>query len=448
MIIQHNISAVAASGQEKINQKTKLKCLEKLNSGYKVNRSADDAAGLSISESMRAQIRGLDQSVRNIEDGVSYVQVADGALSEVHDILHRIRELSVQSVNDTNTNEDRENIDKEVQALKKEVDKIFETTEFNTIKIWDTKTNDRVQIGTVKQQAAKLINYGTQGFSLTEKNKGAIAYNGYQIEVQGTDENDLDSYGFKVTWEGWNKQKYSTELVSWKDVGTGSFSMKISDYIDTVAHPELEGIDFKLGWNTAETATIEDIAKAVDKVYYSNSQSSSEYISTKKDVSGVSFSITTNFLSELASDRNVEQYDTDWIEPKVSGTTNVATQPKYTNTAEGTGWQIKFTMKNIGTVTATSNDVQYYCPYSDEEENLWWRWVKYSDGTRDKSTLIHTPDKGASGTLLGVTDCITDSAGNGDSITKNSKHGGTIIVSFNIKPDNGSFNYNEELVIQ
>ena len=109
-IVAHNLSAMNAQRQFSINSKNKAKSTEKLSSGYKINRAADDAAGLSISEKMRRQIRGLRQGVENTQDGVSLCQVADGALAEVNDMLHRITELSVQSANGTNTKEDRQAI--------------------------------------------------------------------------------------------------------------------------------------------------------------------------------------------------------------------------------------------------------------------------------------------------------------------------------------------------
>ena len=141
MIVQHNMQA--AFGNRALN-KTKneiSKRAEKLASGYKINRSADDAAGLSISEKMRAQIRGLDQASRNIQDGVSLVDVADGALQETHNILQRQRELLVQAANDTNTAEDKDAIQKEITALILEIDDIFEKTEFNGIKIFKGHIN-------------------------------------------------------------------------------------------------------------------------------------------------------------------------------------------------------------------------------------------------------------------------------------------------------------------
>lgn len=141
MIIQHNIQAAFASS---VLDKTKnriSKETEKLSSGYKINRSSDDAAGLSISEKMRRQIRGLNQASRNIQDGISLVDTADGAMQEIHDMLQRQRELLVQAANDTNTIEDKEAIQKEIIALKSEIDDIFEKTEFNGKKIFKGSIN-------------------------------------------------------------------------------------------------------------------------------------------------------------------------------------------------------------------------------------------------------------------------------------------------------------------
>ena len=124
-VIAHNLLAMNAQRQFGIVNTKQSKTTEKLSSGYKINRAADDAAGLTISEKMRSQIRGLNQAADNIQEGISYVQTADGALNEVHDILHRMNELAVQSANDTNTEQDREAIDSEVQQLKEELDRIF-----------------------------------------------------------------------------------------------------------------------------------------------------------------------------------------------------------------------------------------------------------------------------------------------------------------------------------
>lgn len=137
MVIQHNMAALYTQRQLGVNRKSKTKTMEKLSSGYRINRAADDAAGLAISEKMRRKIRGLAQGVANTQEGVSVCQVADGALVEVNDMLHRISELSVKSANGTNTDEDREYIQQEVAQLVKEIERISETTSFNEIKLFD-----------------------------------------------------------------------------------------------------------------------------------------------------------------------------------------------------------------------------------------------------------------------------------------------------------------------
>ncbi|MEG0615735.1 MAG: flagellin [Oscillospiraceae bacterium] len=132
MIIQHNLSAINAHRQGEINKSNVSKSLEKLSSGYRINRAGDDAAGLAISEKMRGQISGLGQAVRNAQDGISLIQTAEGGLGETHSILQRMRELSVQSANGTyDDTTDRKQINKEMNSLKAEIDRISTSTEFN-----------------------------------------------------------------------------------------------------------------------------------------------------------------------------------------------------------------------------------------------------------------------------------------------------------------------------
>ncbi|MFA0815012.1 MAG: flagellin [Anaerofustis sp.] len=138
MRIQHNISALNALRQLDNNNTAVSKNLEKLSSGYRINRAGDDAAGLAISEKMRGQIRGLDVAQQNAQDGISLVQTAEGALTETHSILQRMRELAVQSSNGTYQDEvDRENLNKEVTSLKSEIDRISSSTQFNKINLLD-----------------------------------------------------------------------------------------------------------------------------------------------------------------------------------------------------------------------------------------------------------------------------------------------------------------------
>jgi flagellin len=135
MRINHNIAALNTHRQLTGNTAGVGKSLEKLSSGLRINRAGDDAAGLAISEKMRGQIRGLDQAQRNAQDGISLIQTAEGALTETHSILQRMRELAVQASNDTNTDNDRAELQKEVAELVKELDRIANTTEFNTKKL-------------------------------------------------------------------------------------------------------------------------------------------------------------------------------------------------------------------------------------------------------------------------------------------------------------------------
>ena len=134
--IYQNIEALNAHRQLFVNQGNLSKSIEKLSSGLRINRAGDDAAGLAISEKMRGQIRGLKQAQRNAQDGISLIQTAEGALQEIHSILQRMRELAVQAANDTYTFDDRKEIQKEINQLLDEIDRIARDTEFNTKKLF------------------------------------------------------------------------------------------------------------------------------------------------------------------------------------------------------------------------------------------------------------------------------------------------------------------------
>lgn len=135
MVVQHNLSAANTNRQLGITTNGLQKSTEKLSSGYKINRAADDAAGLSISEKMRNQIRGLNKASDNAQDGISLVQTAEGALNEVHSMLQRMSELSVQAANATNATVDRESINDEITQLKSEIERVGSTTQFNKMDI-------------------------------------------------------------------------------------------------------------------------------------------------------------------------------------------------------------------------------------------------------------------------------------------------------------------------
>lgn len=160
MVVQHNLTAANTNRQLGITTSGLQKSTEKLSSGYKINRAADDAAGLSISEKMRNQIRGLNKASDNAQDGISLVQTAEGALNEVHSMLQRMSELSVQAANGTNDTTDRSSINDEIQQLKTEIQRVGSTTQFNKMNILDgtfsTQANKLLQVGANANQTIKI----------------------------------------------------------------------------------------------------------------------------------------------------------------------------------------------------------------------------------------------------------------------------------------------------
>ena len=157
MIVQNNMTSLNANRQLGITNTNLARSTEKLSSGYRVNRAADDAAGLSISEKMRGQIRGLEQASTNAEDGQSLIQTAEGALSEIHSVLQRMRELTVQASNDTNVSADRKAIAKEVRALTSEINRIATQTQFNTMGLLSGNfKNKKLQVGANTNQTISI----------------------------------------------------------------------------------------------------------------------------------------------------------------------------------------------------------------------------------------------------------------------------------------------------
>ena len=171
MVVQHNITAMNANRMLGITTGSQAKNTEKLSSGYKINRAADDAAGLSISEKMRKQIRGLDRASQNAQDGISSVQTAEGALAEVHDMLQRMNELAVQAANGTNSTSDRTAIQNEITQLTTEIDRVAETTKFNETYLLKGDVNKETKIVTLEPHDAGLkgsmVDNGDGTYTLT-----------------------------------------------------------------------------------------------------------------------------------------------------------------------------------------------------------------------------------------------------------------------------------------
>ena len=194
MVVQHNMQAANANRMLNVTTSAQSKSTEKLSSGYRINRAADDAAGLTISEKMRKQIRGLDQASTNAQDGVSAVQTAEGALTEVHSMLQRMNELATQSANGTNSNTDRKAIQDEIDQLTTEIDRVSETTKFNETYLLKGD-------GAEKAHNVNAHDAGIDGVSLTDKgdtvdvtlkelkagDKISIAGKNYSIGAESTD---------------------------------------------------------------------------------------------------------------------------------------------------------------------------------------------------------------------------------------------------------------------
>lgn len=176
MVVQHNLQAANTNRQLGITTSAQAKSTEKLSSGYKINRAADDAAGLSISEKMRSQIRGLNKASSNAQDGVSLVQTAEGALNETHSILQRMNELATQAANGTNTSVDRSAIRAELDQLTSEINRIQSTTQFNTMNLLDgtfsgTTKQMKLQVGALSGQSINfsIANMCATKIGLTDK---------------------------------------------------------------------------------------------------------------------------------------------------------------------------------------------------------------------------------------------------------------------------------------
>ncbi|MGR9048802.1 flagellin N-terminal helical domain-containing protein [Halobacillus faecis] len=176
MRINHNIAALNTHRQLGQANNANQNSMEKLSSGLRINNASDDAAGLAISEKMRGQIRGLDQAQRNAQDGISLIQTAEGALNETHDILQRMRELATQSANDTNTETDRGEIQKEVDQLSEELTRIADNTEFNTQNLLDGSFEGKFQIGANEGQNIEL--------SINKMNASALGVEGGEAGVK------------------------------------------------------------------------------------------------------------------------------------------------------------------------------------------------------------------------------------------------------------------------
>ena len=215
MIINHNMNALNAHRNMNVNNTAAGKSMEKLSSGLRINRAGDDAAGLAISEKMRGQIRGLTQASRNSADGISMIQTAEGALNETTNILQRMRELAVQASNDTNTTSDREEIQKEINALTEEDDRIANNTEFNTQKLLNgSKSGEAGDL--VREAVAEKKGEFTITLDADLQENDRLVVDGKFIKFETGEADDQDT--IKTKLEGVLGEKYTVAVTGKKTI--------------------------------------------------------------------------------------------------------------------------------------------------------------------------------------------------------------------------------------
>lgn len=460
--VKSNMLAWNANRQLNVNTKKSTKNVERLSSGYKINRAADDAAGLGISEKMRRQIRGLHQGADNIQDGIGYVQTADGALNESQEILQRINELSVKAANGTNTAEDRFYIDQEIQNLKAELARIFDTTTYNEIKIWEP--SDRKILGYDRVQAVRF--YGSNNkIDVTNANCDVLARGGYQIHATEED-------GVWVSWTGYNGEPFETVPISWTELKKNNYSFEMSDYFneDDILW-DINGKPLftqQISFSVQSTATIDDIIKCIDGVTYSSyydawmqgrfEDKNGNPVSRDVSVYG-DLNYSAAYDSNKNSGLNFDDGDDAFLEPRgknnalvqgdnATADSNLTSCPSKSTVEQArtndAGWTFSFYIEGIGNITAASERLTYYAyDRTEDDEGLWWRHGTgiYYD---DKYGIPHY----ASPTLSGLMDALT---GGPDSDTpgllnKNENgyadSGGYIEIRFDLDADGyGSVGY-------
>jgi flagellin len=249
MVVQHNLTAMNSNRMLGLTTSSQAKSTEKLSSGYKINRAADDAAGLAISEKMRRQVRGLTQASANAQDGISAVQTAEGALNEVHDMLQRMNELAVKAANGTNQSEDQSYIQSEVDALISEIDRVSQTTTFNEKNLLDGSWSGGVN-----------LQVGTEG---TSGNRISVSINA--MSAEGISINKLSSSGV-------SSQENAQNAISTIKAAISAVSKQRSDLgaIQNRLEHTINNLDNVAENTTSAESAIRDTDMATEMVRYSN----------------------------------------------------------------------------------------------------------------------------------------------------------------------------------
>lgn len=296
MTINTNVSALNTLNQLNKNSEATSSSLEKLSSGLQINSAADDAAGLAISEKMRAQINGLDQASTNAQDGISMIQTAEGALSETEDILQRMRELSVQSSNDTNTEDDRAEIQKEIDQLSEEISRIGDTTEFNTQSLLDGTLEDvTFQIGANENQSMSISVNDMQGYAL-----GVAGDIGVEVSADVTDggnsTTDIEDGSYTVSDDGSGTYELTNSDGDVVATSTDGLAFTASTGDDTLTFTEAAVTDGSVeisGGTATATASFDNIGLEAGNYTLEYSAGASSIVDDNGDVIATSTDDTT-----------------------------------------------------------------------------------------------------------------------------------------------------------
>lgn len=425
MIIQHNMEAINANRQLGIVSSEKDSSTEKLSSGYRINRSADDAAGLSISEKMRKQIRGLDRASQNIEDGISYAQVADGALNEVSDMLHRINELSIQAANGTNSASDRKHINDEVQQLKSEMERIFVTTKFNEKYIWEGENpkvkkiviGSRSAIAVKMQSASGTTNITNENYSYLpiQNPYRASSIQNYTYDNDGSFKLKTDQYkGVAFTWNAYNGNTYTSSYISWDKVKEQHCKFNLNTLLYEVEQITKAGtkstvklhdsndnpmFNYEVAFTNVDEATDADLASALNNVTL--------YLDSPVKLSGTCTDLTNNgitcnyYLTAAAAYADQTQNPTTGYNYSATGNTDINPDLNASNgnfSVDNGVYTFSYKSAGLGNLTATASRIGYYSPsgtntysnsgnvsdlaygcysnmtpaYTDNNKDVWW----------------------------------------------------------------------------
>lgn len=352
MRIQHNTTSMNANRMMKVNTSSLAGSTEKLSSGYKINRAADDAAGLSISEKMRKQMRGLDRGSTNCDDGVSLCQVADGALNEVSDMLNRMKVLSIQSANGTNSQSDRAAIDAEVQALKEEAQRIFDTTTFNGKYIWKGE-NTYADRYNYEEVVSLRINSISRTYTPTTDNAGVWPNGGFKVSAD-------KSSGIKFSWTGRDGTSYESDDIPWPNPENKAQTLQLEDYLTHyyeggVLPAKFQGVNATISYASTEYTKLEDIVKNVNGTTLNTSFSSSNRAACY-NAAGTRLSYTTNVYLSDEIQRLSERDTSGASDSKFAEFSSMNIPDSATDDSTFT---IDFTFRNVGTITATLNSISY-----------------------------------------------------------------------------------------